>query len=232
MLTLWQYEVSPFCDKIRRALHWKGAPYRIREVPLVEALGVRKVNPAGKLPCLEDDGRFIADSTDIAHHLEAKYPEPPLLPKDPAQRALCHVLEDWADESLYFYEMRLRFTLPHNAKRFVPELTKHDAAWLRAAAPFVVPRMMRGVLAKQGLGRKPVDVLLRDVERHVGAIAGLLAGRGWLVGDALSLADLAVFAQLACIRGADEGARVVAASPAVAAWMDRVDAATRSPRAA
>jgi glutathione S-transferase len=43
----------------------------------------------------------------------------------------------------------------------------------------------------------------------------------------LSLADIAVFVQFACIRGSDEGARIVAALPRVAAWMDRVDAATQ-----
>lgn len=231
MITLWQFEISPFCDKIRRALHWKGVPYRVREVPLAETLGVRKVNPAGKLPCLEADGRFVSDSTEIAYWLEERYPEPPLLPADPAQRAQVHVLEDWADESLYFYEMRLRFTLPHNARRFVPELVRHDAAWLQALAPYVLPRVLKATLSRQGLGRKPLDAVLRDVDRHVAALTGLLGEREWLVGDALTLADLAVFAQLACIRGSDEGAERIASAPAVAAWMERVERATARPAA-
>ena len=62
------------------------------------------------------------------------------------------------------------------------------------------------------------------------ALDGLVGDGQWLVGSALTLADIAVFAQLFCIRGSDEGARVVAALPRVAAWMERVDAATQ-PRA-
>jgi len=230
MIRLHQFEISPFCDKVRRILHVKGQPYEIREVPLSQALtAVRKVNPAGKLPCLEHDGRFIGDSTEIAHYLEEKFPDPPLVPHDAKLRALCHVLEDWADESLYFYEMYLRFTLPHNAKRNIPLLTAHDPGWMKTAAGFVVPGMMRGVLGRQGLGRKTLPAVVRDVERHADAVAGLLGQGEWLVGDALSLADLSVFAELVCIRGSDEGARILEGHPAIVAWMARVDRATAKP---
>ena len=34
MITLYQFEISPFCDKVRRVLHWKKVPYEIVEVPL------------------------------------------------------------------------------------------------------------------------------------------------------------------------------------------------------
>lgn len=227
MLTLYQFEISPFCDKIRRVLHWKGQPFQVREVSLQESLTrLRKMNPAGKLPCLEHHGRFVADSTDIAHYLEATWPEPPLLPADPTQRALCHVLEDWADESLYFYEMRLRFTLPHNAERWVPELAAHDNPAVRALSPYLVPRVLATQLRQQGVGRKPVDAVLRDVQRHLEAVTRILGGREWLLGEALSLADIAVFVQLHCIRGAEEGARLIGGRPALVDWMERVDRAT------
>ena len=230
MLILHQFEISPFCDKIRRVLHAKGVAYRVREVPVSRALAIRKVNRIGKLPALEDEGRIVADSTDIAHYLEEKFPAPALVPADPRERALCHVLEDWADESLYFYEMTLRFALPHNRRRWLPELTRHDPGWFRALAPALSGLLFHRIVRTQGIGRKPVPVLVADVERHLDAIDGLL-GDGdvnWLVGRALSLADIAVFAQLFCIRGSEEGAVAIAGRPRVGAWMERVDAATRS----
>lgn len=226
MLRLHQFEVSPFCDKIRRALRWKGQPFEVVEVPLAQAASIRKINPAGKLPTLEHDGEFIADSTDIARHLEERFPDPPLYPSDPRQRALCHVLEDWADESLYFYEMRLRFTFPHNAERFVPQLVAHDGALVRSLAPHVIPRMMRSLTRRQGVGRKSEARVVADVQHHLDAVDGLLQRSEWLVGEALSIADLSVFAELFCIRATDEGAKLVEGRPAVAAWMQRVDAAT------
>ncbi len=231
MIVLYQFEMSPFCDKIRRVLHLKGQPYEIREIPASQALWkVRQVNPIGKLPCLEHDGRRIADSTDIAAYLEERFPEPPLIPTDPWERALCHLLEDWADESLYFYEMKLRFGLPHNARRFVPLLVEQDAGWFKPLAPWVVPRMMKQITRAQGIGRKPTEMLIRDLERQVEALTGLLGERQWLIGGGLTLADISVFAQLACIREPDEGRSVIERAPSVTAWMERVDSATAKPR--
>lgn len=234
MLVLHQLEESPFCDKIRRALHWKRLPYAIHEVPLLEALTTypRKVSPIGKVPALEVDGRVVADSTDIAYFLEERWPEPPLLPRDPAERALCHFLEDWADESLYFYEMRLRFTFPKNRARWTAALLAHDGALMRATGAPVVVRAIRKQCREQGVGRRPEEMVLRDVDRHLDALAAWLAGKAWLVGSALSLADLAVFAQLRCIDCAEEGHARIAARPSVVAWMARVAGATGPDRIA
>ena len=80
MIRLHQFATSPFCDKIRRVLHVKGEPYEVVEVPVSETPSVRKLNPKGKLPVLEHDGRVVADSTDIAHYLEEAFPEPALVP--------------------------------------------------------------------------------------------------------------------------------------------------------
>jgi len=50
-----------------------------------------------------------------------------------------------------------------------------------------------------------------------------------LVGDAPSIADIAVFVQLFCIGGTAEGSAVLDSQPTVRAWMDRVAERT-SPR--
>jgi glutathione S-transferase len=227
MLTLYQFEISPFCDKARRALNWKKQPYEVHEVSLWQArTQLRRLNPAGKLPCLEHDGRLVADSSEIALYLEERFPTPPLLPSDPGQRALCHVLEDWADESLYFYELQLRFGTPENARRWLPLLTAHDAPPFRALARLLLPRILAAQLRNQGIGRKPIAAVLVDLERQVRAIAALLAGRDFLLGGALTLADISVFAQLFCIRGSAEGAVAIEKEPAVVRWMTRVDEAT------
>jgi len=227
MVVLHQLEESPFCDKIRRALDYKRIPYVVDEVSLLGAMTrLKKLSPIGKVPVLEVDGRMVPDSTDIAYFLEERWPERPLLPREPAERALCHFLEDWADESLYFYEMRLRFTFPRNRARWTAALLAHDGAVMRSIGPPVVARAIRGQCAAQGVGRRPEEMVLRDVDRHLDSLAVWLGGKSWLVGSALSLADIAVFAQLRCIDCAEEGHARIAARPAVAAWMARVAEAT------
>jgi glutathione S-transferase len=228
VIVVYQYHVSPFCDKVRRILTVKGLKYRVEEVaPSRSPLDVRRINRMGKLPVIADDGQLIADSTDIAHHIEARHPDPPLIPQDPHDRARCHLLEDWADESLYFYEMTMRFTWKHNAKRVVPVTVRHDARWFATIASVVVPRTLGARVRAQGIGRKPPEMVLRDLNRHVETLDALLDGREWLVGDTLTLADIAVAVQLSCIRDTDEGQPRIAGFPRVAAWLDRADDATR-----
>jgi len=230
MITLYQWEMSPFCDKVRRVLHVKRQPYRVEELDLAAVVTgkLRKINPVGKVPALEHDGKMIVDSSEIVRHLEREFPEPSLIPSEPGLRGLVHVLEDWADESLYFYELHLRLTMRHNAQKWVPELTKRDAGVVRALARFVVPRETRARTRAQGVGKKSPDAIHADIERHVGSLGDLLGKRQWLVGDALTLADIAVFVQLFCIRSTLEGWPIINGTPNVVSWMDRVDAATRA----
>jgi glutathione S-transferase len=231
VVLLYQFEISPFCDKVRRILHYKEVPYRVVEIPPSEAASGRwkEISPTGKFPVLEDGSTRILDSTDIARHLEARHPSPALLPADPRDRALVHVLEDWADESLYFFEMTMRLSWPQNAARWVPELLRAEKPLVRRLMQPVVPRIVSRTTRSQGLGRKDPETVVAELGAHLDAIAALLGDGPWLVGDALSLADIAVYAQLFCIAGAVEGAEAIAARPVVGAWMERVDDATHIP---
>lgn len=234
MLTLYQFEISPFCDKVRRILNVKGVPYALREVTLQEAMQgrIKQVSPTGKLPALVADDRTIVDSTEIAHWLEAKYPEPRLIPVDPTRAALVHILEDWADESLYFYEMTMRLAWKQNAKQWLGPLTASDRGMFKSLAQRLAPRAVRAQSRAQGVGRKSPEQILKEVERHIRALGGLLGARDWLIGDRMSLADIAVYAQIACIGGTPEGQDLIQAEARVAAWAARVDQATsRRPQA-
>jgi glutathione S-transferase len=91
-----------------------------------------------------------------------------------------------------------------------------------------VPRQLKGVLSAQGVGRKSKAQVLVDLERHVAALDGLLSAGDWLVGPSLTLADISVYAELACIDGTPEGTARIDAAPRVRAWLARVDGATRA----
>jgi glutathione S-transferase len=226
-LTLYQIPISPFCDKVRRILNVKRQPYEVRNLKLLETLTrLRRLNAIGKVPTLDHDGRVLSDSSDIARYLEATFPDPPLVPRTPAERALVHIIEDWADESLYFYETRLRFTFTANVARTAELLLEQENGLMRAVGAVAARRKMREVLAKQGVGRKTEEQVLGDVARHAEAVAGWLGTREWLVGERMTLADIAVLVQLICIRGTTEGERILSTQPTVLSWMERVDAAT------
>ena len=48
----------------------------------------KSINPQALVPALEDDGRILTQSLAIMEYLEERYPKPPLLPADPADRGV------------------------------------------------------------------------------------------------------------------------------------------------
>lgn len=93
--------LSPFVRKIRLLLTFKGVEYDSKMiVPFSTPAGYEALNPLRRIPVLQYDGKTLADSAVIAHFLEATFPEPPLIPNDPYQRAHCEWLEKYADYEL------------------------------------------------------------------------------------------------------------------------------------
>lgn len=226
VLVLHQFALSPFCDKVRRILHYKRRAYETREVPPTETLvRLRRLNPAGKVPVLEHDGHVVSDSSAIARYLEQVFPDPPVYPVDPRERALCHVLEDWADESLYFFELWLRFAVRENAGEWSERITRSEPPLVRQATERALPTLMRNVLKAQGLGRKAPGAVLEELDRHLESLDAWLVD-DWLVAAHLTVADVAAYSQLACVGETDEGAALLARRPRVLAWMERVNGAT------
>ena len=79
---------------MRIALNLKGVDYESRPVNLVEgeqkASEYRALNPQGFVPMLEIDDHRLTQSLAICNYLNSRYPEPPFMPDDAADRA--HVL--------------------------------------------------------------------------------------------------------------------------------------------
>ena len=91
---LYQYEISPFSDKVRRVLKLKGIDYSIVEVLPSKASKLKHISASGKFPAMQWDDTLIVDSTDIIAFVEQQVPEPALIPTDLKARALAHILED------------------------------------------------------------------------------------------------------------------------------------------
>src|SRR5690349_17331387 len=217
--------MSPFCNKARRCLAYKGLKFEVKDYNGLLARKAAALTPVGKLPVLDYDGERIQDSGAIAEFLDRKHPERPLFPRDPEALAKARIWDDWAGQSLYFYEIYFRMLDPVSLERGLDLICKGRPGWERLVIKAVFKLRYPKKLAQQGLGRLPRAEVERQFFGLLGHLDTLLGGRQWLAGGALSIADLAVVAQLSeFVRTSDLAPRVLAL-PSVKAWMQRCDEA-------
>ena len=87
-MKLYSIPLSNFASKCRIAAYEKGLAVELTEPP--GGMGsdeYKQINPLGKVPALDTGSQIIAESELINEYFEDRFPEKPLLPKDPEARA-------------------------------------------------------------------------------------------------------------------------------------------------
>jgi glutathione S-transferase len=189
-LKLIQIPISHNCLKVRVALEFKGLAYETQDIAPMDRAAVVAASGQGLVPVLLDGGRAYADSTQILLHLEQRYPDPPLVPKDPAARAECLILEDWADRAFMSISRRIAYgnvlARPGRlAALFFPS-DPAPARWLKERIA------KRRVAQRFGLSPKRHAADVVEVKRLAALAMARLGGRRWLQGDSPTIADIAL----------------------------------------
>ena len=183
----------------------------------VRALG--RADALGELPVLVRGAEVVAGARSIVHHLEERHPEPELIPGDTAARAYVLLLEDWADEALGVLVGALRWLDPDN--RAAAQETR--GGWLRPLVSRVLARRAWRRYAAASWTPESLGDVRQRVRDSLHLVAELLDGKPFLLGRTPTLADVAVFSQLASLTRCREG-RLLADAPAVDAWVRRLGA--------
>jgi len=208
---------SPYCNKVRWALGLKGLAF-----DTLTTSAFKKHSRTGKLPVLTVDGERVHDSTEILRRLEALYPDPALVPRDPRLGAQAAPVEDWADESLCALITYERAFDPAARRRMVAAVLsfKRLPSFL---APVVAARLRRSGMNRYGhLVALGPEVVRAQLLRHLDVVNTMAEGRTWLVGDSPTVADIAV---AACLHIAHIGRvapvlSLIATRRHAAAWLD------------
>ena len=92
MITLYDAPRCPYCARVRIVLAEKGVEFETVTIDLDDRPAwIYEKNPTGRVPILEEEAFVLPESAVIGEYLEERYPEPPLLPLDGAERALARV---------------------------------------------------------------------------------------------------------------------------------------------
>lgn len=226
-LTLWHVPVSNYSEKVRWALDHKRVPHRRRPLlngvhPLVALVLTRGAHQT--VPIVTIDGRSIGDSTAILAELEARFPDPPLHPSDPAERERALALEDWFDEHAGAYVRRLVYHDVVADPDALAETTYDLMPWVTpATVGIAAPALARGLDLRFGV--RSAERARAAEEKVIAALDRLeaeLAGRELLCGDALSVADVTAASLLYPLAIPPEGPWHPRHVPA--GWRQRIEA--------
>ncbi len=221
---------SPYCLKVHRALRASGLRYTSRHGRMPAEF--KELNPAAQVPVLLVDEEPVADSTRILGRLGELAPGA-LEPKDPRARAEAWLWEEWADRALGPFVVAARWADARNWPA-VHDAFFGGAPWFvrKLIAPAIRRRVIRG-LERDALRAGHV-ALWTDFRRILDLLEARAPHRGFWLGDALTVADIGLFALLRSLRTdlTRWQSREIELRPALVDWLDRVDARTRSPREA
>ena len=165
--------LSPFVRKVLAYASEKGIEVETRPTAIADAdPDFRAASPFGKMPAISDGDFRLADSSAIIHYLEAKHPEPNLIPTEPRARGRTIWFDEFADTILFGCGAKMffnRIVAPRFLKR-EGDLALADAAECDELPP-----------------------ILAYLETQIPA-------SGYLVEDRLTLADIAVASPFANLR--------------------------------
>ena len=120
MIKLYDFKSSPNCQRVKIVLAEKNLPYDIVPIDLrkqeQKTPEYLQMNPYGKVPVLTDDSTVLYESCIINEYLEEKYPNPPLLPKDPGKKAKARILVDYGMAHFDSSYQKLRMELMKDPK--------------------------------------------------------------------------------------------------------------------
>ena len=207
-LILHQYETSPFSEKMRKMLGFKGLAYHSVEQPNIAPKPALTPLTGGyrRIPVLQIGAHIYCDTALMVRELERRFPDPCLTP--PALMGAAEVIADWADHRLF--SMAALPTVVALAEILPPEFFEDRA------------KMSPG-FATDGAGGR----VAHSENQMLLAMATLdaqLDQTPFLLGKNLTHADLSVyhvinFASAAPVFGGALGARA-----ALNAWLEKIRA--------
>jgi len=229
MLELFHHGSSACAAKVRLALEEKQLPWTGHYIDILAgeqfSTDYLAINPKAVVPALKHDGHVIIESTVICEYLDEVFPERPLYPRTPLQRAEARYWTKAVDEELHpacsalTYVVSHRHTILRNGVgSFETFVNSGDPAGKQA-------RLAKWQWITAGLAAPGAADKIRLYVSYLDKMEARLAAGPWLLGEEFSIADVAMAPYLYRLDTLSmsplwqEGRR-----PRVAAWYARLQA--------
>jgi len=193
MLKLYHANHSTCSQKVRLCLAEKGLNYESKLVNLATNEHLTpdylRLNPNGVVPTLEHDGSVITDSGVICEYLDEVFPETPMLPSDPSERAVVRAWGRYLDEV-----PTAAIRVPSFNMAFLPRFDDLDDDTFQEQQADVRPirKHFYERMGRTGFDDAEVDAAMDQFRSTLIRMEERLADTPWLSGESFGLADIIV----------------------------------------
>lgn len=147
-----------------------------------------KINPNGQVPVLVHDGAVITESTVINEYLDDVFPQVPLKPQSPVERARMRVWSKFVDE---YFCPALSMIGWHNMVRIVAQRLKgNELDEVLARIPLKEQRDKWATVAGESFTPEQLADSRRKLGVSIQRMEKILESSRWIAGDTYSLADV------------------------------------------
>ena len=194
MLELYHNNISVCAQKVRLVLAEKNLPWTNHHVSLAKgeqlAPEFKKMNPRGVVPVLVHDGNIIVESSVICTYLDEVFPDPPLMPSNPVERATMRLWCKLPDDSLHVACGTVSFAIS-----FGKQLKKQAGAGLQdrlMKMPDPARRERQRALIEKGIEAPLFRDHIKVFDKAFSEVEAQLSKTKWLASNMFTLADIEV----------------------------------------
>lgn len=194
-------EPSPYSVKVRAYFRYKGIPHEwiVRSLDCMEEY--QRYAKLPLIPCVvAPDETAMQDSTPIIEALEKKFPDPSIIPDDPAAAFLSALLEEYGDEwgNKHMFHYRWTYKADQQAtadwisRETMPDASEEERAGIKSMLLDRMPKRLFFV----GSSPETLEQIEGSYKRLLRYLNDHLLNREYLFGGRPALADFGMWAQL------------------------------------
>jgi glutathione S-transferase len=194
MLELYHNNISVCAQKVRVVLAEKSLPWTNHHLSLARGEQLtaefKTMNPRGVVPVLVHDGNTIVESSVICAYLDEVFPNSPLMPKNPVERATMRLWCKLPDDFLHMACATVSFAIS-----FGQQLKKQAGNGLEERLmkmPDPARRERQRALIEKGIETPFFRDHIKVFEKTFGEIETQLGKTKWLASDMFTLADIEI----------------------------------------
>ncbi len=199
MITLYQFPISHFCEKIRWALDYKNLDHRIVSmVPGLHINQTKKMVVRSSVPIIEHNNNYIQGSSEIIDYLDSSFPEKSLSPNDKSFIKEANYWENYLGKEIGVTVRPCIYHILLDHPTIVKPFFSHKGPWYgNLFLSFAYPKLASKMRHLMKINSETTVEAKEQLSKAVDRLNEHYQHNQYLVGDKFSRADLSAAALLA-----------------------------------